>query len=329
MRALTAITVGLALTVWAAPALATQSVETLATTPGIPVLIEGVARDAAGDLVLSSVHHAKLVRLANDGSLVPFGPEGRQAMFGLVADPARGSLWVASSPSDNDDLTDRPAELLQIDAATGEVRAAFAAEGLEHAFGDVALRPDGAVFVGDTKGRQILVLRPGAAALEVLAALPESGSPQGMVVSPDGRWLVFSDYGSGLHRIEIAGGRYERRDFTAETFTPLPGPEGAELRGIDGLARNGDRIVAIQNGTRTQRVLSLTMTPDWSAVTAREALVEGAPLSEPTTGFVEDDSLVFVSRSQWTDFGPDGRPTSATPAPAVVSRLSLSPEPQP
>lgn len=329
MRALTAITVGLALTVWAAPALATQPVETLATTPEVPLLIEGVARDAAGDLVLSSVHHAKLVRLANDGSLVPFGPEGRQAMFGLVADPARGSLWVASSPSDNDDLADRPAELLQIDAATGEVRAAYAADGLEHAFGDVAVGPDGAVFVGDTKARQVLVLRPGGTALDVLAALPEHGSPQGMVVSPDGRWLVFSDYVTGLHRLDIGAGRQERRDFTAETFTPLPGPEGTELRGIDGLARHGDRIIAIQNGTRTPRVLQLTLNADWSAITAHLALVEGPPLSEPTTGFVEGESLVFVSRSQWTDFGPDGRPTSATPAPAVVSRLSLSPEPQP
>ena len=329
MRALTALMAGLALIAGATPGLALQPVETLATTPGVPLLIEGVARDAAGGLVLSSVHRGNLVRVTKDGSLVPFGPEGRQAMFGLVADPAGGSLWVASSPSDNDDRADHPAELLQIDAATGEVRATYAADGPEHAFGDVAVGPDGAVFVGDTRGRRILVLRPGAAALEVLAALPESGSPQGIVVSPDGRWLVFSNYGSGLHRIEIAGGRYERRDFTAETFTPLPGPEGAELRGIDGLARHGDTIIAIQNGTRTQRVLSLTMTPDWSAVTAREALIEGAPLSEPTTGFVEGDALIFVSRSQWTDFGPDGRPTSATPAPAVVSRLSLSPETRP
>ena len=69
---------------------------------------------------------------------------------------------------------------------------------------------------------------------------------------------------------------------------------------------------------------SVVRNADGSAVTAREALVEGPPLSEPTTGFVEGDSFVFVSRSQWTDFGPDGKPTSAAPAPAVISRLSLA-----
>jgi hypothetical protein len=293
------------------------------------LLIEGVARDGAGALILSSVHEGRLMRVAGDGALHAFGPAGRQAMFGIVADPARGALWVASSPSDNDDQPDRPAELLRIDAATGEVRAAHAADGPDHAFGDVGLGPDGAIFVGDTRAAQVLVLRPGGTALEVLAALPERGSPQGMAVSPDGRWLVFSDYGTGLHRLDIGGGRYERRDFTVESFTPLPGPEGAELRGIDGLVRSGDRIIAIQNGTRTQRVLRLTLDADWSAVTVREALIEGAPLSEPTTGFVEGDSLVFVSRSQWTDFGPDGRPTTATPAPALIGRLPLSPGPRP
>ncbi|MDP3803440.1 SMP-30/gluconolactonase/LRE family protein [Brevundimonas sp.] len=311
-----------------AGAAAAQSPETLVTTPSEPLLIESVARGADGGLILSSIHKARLMRVGADGALTPFGPEDRQAMFGLAADPARGDLWVASSPSPADERTDGPAELIRIDAATGAVRAAHAADGLEHAYGDVAVGPDGTVFVADSKGRRILALRPGAANPEPLALLSGQGSPQGMAVSADGRWLVFADYRSGLHRIDLSEG-YAARDFTAAPPPALPGPEGAELRGIDGLARHGDHIIAIQNGTRTHRVLRLTLNADWSAVTARDPVIEGPPLEEPTTGFVEGDSLVFVSRSQWTDFGPDGRPTTATPAPAVVSRLSLSPEPLP
>lgn len=321
MRTLIGSILALALAAGAGQASARQALETLATTPNIPVLIEGVARDADGALVMSSVRWGILRRVAPDGALTPFGPEG-QAMFGLVADPARGVLWVASSPSNIDGQEDRPGELLRLDARTGTLTGTYAAEGPDHAFGDVAVGPDGAVFVGDTKSQQVLVLAPGAARLEVLADLPETGSPQGMAVSADGRWLVFSDYRSGLHRLDLSQG-YGRRDFTPETFIPLAAPEGSELRGIDGLARQGDRIIAIQNGTRTPRVLRLTLADDWSAVTAREALIEGDPLSEPTTGFVEGDALVFVSRSQWTDFGPDGRPTSTEPAPAVISRLPL------
>lgn len=298
-----------------------QSLETLAVTNDHPWLIEGVARGADGALVLSSVKWGVLRRVSPDGALVPFGPEG-QGMFGLVADPARGALWVASSPTNIDGQEDRPAELIRLDARTGETAAVYTAEGPDHAFGDVALGPDGAVFVGDTKAQQILVLTPGATRLDVLVALPSNGSPQGMAVSADGRWLIFSDYRTGLHRLDLSQG-YRRHDFTTETSAPLTAPEGAELRGIDGLARQGDAIIAIQNGTRTHRVLRLTLSDDWSAVVAREALLEGAPLEEPTTGFVEGDGLVFVSRSQWTDFGPDGRPRTPTPAPAAISRLPL------
>ena len=89
---------------------------------------------------------------------------------------------------------------------------------------------------------------------------------------------------------------------------PVAAPAEAELRGLDGLA--------------------LALSPDWTAVTAVEVLAEGPPLSEPTTGVIGGGGLVFVSRSQWTDFGPDGQPRSPDPEPAVVSRLPL-PEPRP
>lgn len=311
-----------------AGATAAQTPDPLVTTPSEPLLIESVARGPDGALIVSSIHKGRLMRVGADGTLAPFGPEGRQAMFGLAADPAHGVLWVASSPSPADEQTDRPAELIQLDAATGAVRASYAAQGLEHAWGDLAVGPDGTVFVADSKGQRILALRPGAANPEPLAILSGRASPQGMAVSADGRWLVFADYSSGLHRIDLSEG-YAARDFSAAPSSPLPGPEGVELRGIDGLARYGDQIIAIQNGTRTHRVLRLTLNADWSAVMDRDAVVEGPPLEEPTTGFVEGDALIFVSRSQWTDFGPDGQPTSATPAPAVVSRLPLIPETRP
>jgi sugar lactone lactonase YvrE len=195
-------------------------------------------------------------------------------------------------------------------------------EGIGHRFGDVAVGPDGTAYVADIKALKIWRWRPGGQ-IETLAVLPERASPQGMAVSADGRWLVAADYRDGLHRLDLSQGPVT---LTPETWQALAKPDEGELRGIDGLARHGDTILALQNGTQTNRVLRLTMNADWSAVTAREALVEGLPLNDPTTGFVEGDALIFVSRSQWTDFGRDG-PTTQTPAPAVISRLSLSKEP--
>lgn len=314
------LALALALLASPAPAHAQAAPEPLARTAAEPVLVEGVAFDAGGRLLVSSIHRAGVFRLGDDGVLERFSPEGAsQGVFGLVADPARGWLWAASSDSPYDTAEGQGAALLKLDLATGRLLARYEAGDGEHAFGDVALGPDGTVYVSDSAARQVLRLAPGAGGLEVLTTFPERGSPQGLAVWPEGGWLLVADYPTGLHRVLLETG--ER--------SLLAGPEGVELRGLDGLALAPDgRLVAIQNGTRTQRVLLLTLSPDWTAVVAAQALAEGPPLFEPTTGLVGAGGLVFVSRSQWTDFGPDGAPRAATPEPAVISRLPL-PEPRP
>lgn len=316
---------GLALALVAGAASA-QTLTTLVTTPAEPVAIESVARSADGTLILSSVWQGRLYRAEGDGGLTTILEDSELGFYGLAADPERGVLYAVSA--------ERPGRagpggtsLLRIDRAGGAVIDRAMSPDPMSRFGDVAVGPDGSAYVADIRALKIFVWRPGRA-LETLAVLPERASPQGMAVSADGRWLVFADYRNGLHRIDLAAVAQGPATLTAETYQPMTPPDAGELRGIDGLARHGDSILAMQNGTRTHRVLRLTMNGDWSAVTARQALVEGAPLSDPTTGFVEGDDLIFVSRSQWTDFGRDG-PTTPTPAPAVVSRLSLIPETRP
>lgn len=325
MRTLAKVT-GLALTLMAGAASA-QSLETLVTTSAEPVTIESVARGADGSLILSSVWLGRLYRAEADGrltSILEADPE--MGFYGLAADPERGVLYAVSAERPSR-TGPRGTSLLKIDLATGAVLDRATPPVPEHRFGDVAVGPDGSAYVADLRGLKIFVWRPGRA-LEPLVILPERASPQGMAVSADGRWLVFADYRNGLHRIDLAAAARGPLTLTTETYQPLTPPDAGELRGIDGLARRGDTILAMQNGTQTHRVLRVTMNADWSAITAREALHEGAPLDDPTTGFIEGDSLIFVSRSQWSDFNLDGA-TTATPAPAVVSRLSLTPETRP
>lgn len=325
MRALAKVT-GLALALIAGAASA-QSLETLVATPAEPVTIESVARGADGALILSSVWLGRLYRAEADGrltTLLEADPE--MGFYGLAADPERGVLYAVSAERPTR-TGPKGTSLLKIDLATGAVLDRATPEAPLHRFGDVAVGPDGSAYVVDVRAGRIFVWRPGQA-LETLAIVPADASPQGMAVSPDGRWLVVADYRSGLHRIDLAAAAGGPLTFTTETYLPMTPPDEGELRGIDGLSRHGDTLLALQNGTQTHRVLRVTMSPDWSAITRREAMHEGAPLDDPTTGFVEGDSLIFVSRSQWTDFTMDGFKVP-NPAPAVVSRMFLAPETQP
>ena len=293
-----------------------EGLTVLARSPQQPLLLESVALDSAGRLLVSSIHQAGVYRLDMDGTLVRWTDEGdTHGVFGMVADRARGDLWITTSNTIYDTIEgDSGTALVKLELETGDVQAVYAMPEAGHQLSDVALGPDGTVFVSDATGGAVYMLSPGSNRLEHLVDAPERASPQGLVVSEDGRWLIFANYGTGLHRVVVETGAMQTVRI----------PEGVEVRGLDGLALYRNRIVAIQNGTQTQRVLALRLSPDWTAITERTALFEGQPLSEPTTGFISGDNFIFISRSQWTDFGQDGAPETPTPAPAVVSRIALN-----
>jgi len=61
-------------------------------------------------------------------------------------------------------------------------------------------------------------------------------------------------------------------------------------------------------------VLKLTQDAGWTSILAVEVLAANLPMiDEPTTGLVRNRELVFVSRSQWSDFDGDGAQRRRSP----------------
>lgn len=289
-----------------------------------PVLAEGVAHDPrTGRLLVSQVHGRKIVTIGGDGAISAFTAPADDVwgVFGLAADPSRRTLWAltAATPQARDipaDLLGATA-LLRIDLDTGQVLARHvpSADGVKRQFGDLALGPDGAVYVSNSLGGEVWRLKPGAGALDRLVASPEIGSAQGLAVTADAAHLVVADYSSGLHRIDLASG--------AETAVETPAD--LTLLGVDGLVRDGDGLIVVQNGVNPQRILRLALSPDGARVTAATVLAANLPqLDEPTGGAMLDGRFVFVARSQWSDFGDDGLKTPA-PAPAQIVSVQVRP----
>lgn len=292
--------------------------EPIVQTRAEPILVESVAFDARDRMLVSAIHKPGIFRIARDGRLVRWSRGGGAALrnvaiFGIVADPARNALWAATHVTTyGGSMTIGPA-LLKFDLRTGRLlQVAGGGEGAS-TFGDVALGPDGTVFVSDSGSGVVFKLAPGAAALAKVIELDvPRPSPQGLVVSDDGRTLLFANYGDGLHRVDLATGAHTR----------VLDAAGQSPRGIDGVARRGDDLILVHNATQPARVLRVTLNADWTAIRSSETLAEGAPMAEPTGGVVRGDDFVFVSRSQWTDFDKDGRPKPDL-KPAIVSRLHL------
>ncbi|MCS6627522.1 hypothetical protein N0B44_31920 [Roseibacterium beibuensis] len=292
----------------------------LAAIPG-GGLVESVAWDEArGRWLVATIRDRTIVALDDAGAVSPFlAPEAEiGGVLGLAMDAPAGVLWAATAPlppAVHGRAADAPplaSALLKIDASSGRVLARYPAPGADQMLGDVTLAPDGTVYVA---GGDLFQLKPGSEALEVLLPAGQMRSPQGMAVTPDGAALIAADYSSGLWRVERASGVAAR----------LEAPANASLIGIDGLISDGRFVYALQNGTAPQRVLRLTLDAGWRRIEAVEVLAANLPaIDEPTTGMIHDGDLVFVSRSQWSEFDGAGAPRSPTPEPALISRLRLN-----
>lgn len=288
-----------------------------------PVLAESLVRDVANDRwLISQVAGRTIVSVADDGTVSPWlqPHPAVSGVVGLALDKTRGILWATTAPlppAVHGRSDEAPATaLLQIDLTTGRVEQVYEAssDDRDHGFGDLAVGPAGEVYVADgTSGGVYRLDAPGSQLRPFVTDV--FGSPQGMVVLRD--HLFVADYSSGLWRVPLSGGTPAR----------LAAPPEASLIGIDGLATDGTRLFAIQNGVAPQRVLGLSLMPDHSEIAIVGVLAANLPgLEEPTTGVVINGQLVFISRSQWNGFDREGAPQQMDLPPALISRLPLTPE---
>lgn len=279
---------------------------------------EGLAIEPKSGKTYLSALSRGAVNVVNNGVLNPLYslPDGVGA-YGLAL---RGDdLWVATSSGavtkGYDPAKPAVAEVLQIDRLSGQVKARFTDETAPRRFGDIfAGKTD--LYVSDGQKGEVLRLNNYSGAFEVLIPEGYMGSPQGLVENEAGNVLIVSDYSSGLYRINLDSGDMDR----------LEAPANITLLGIDGLARHGNDLIAVQNGIKPDRILRLRMSADWKTISRAETLVRGGEgLREPTGLQVVGNKLIFIARSQWSDVGADGAPLSVTPGPAIVGEIDLRP----
>jgi sugar lactone lactonase YvrE len=294
--------------------------------PGVTGLIEGIAwREKTGEFYFGDVNgRAVWIRNAA-GTLRRFTPEGDDLLgvFALAVDEARGALWAATSAvaamRGFESSMDGTAALAEIDLESGAIRQVIPVPGGgrdSHVLGDLALAPDGTVYLPDSGAAVIWRLSPGATTLERLAQSDEFMSLQGIVVLPSGNALIVADHANGLLAVDLGAGPSVRR---------LESPPNTTLIGLDGLALagNGD-VIAIQNGVRPNRVLRITLSDGAEQVGDVKILESGhLNMPAPSLGCIATDGQFFyVGNAGWTRFeGTNGAPTSPRLVPIFRTKL--------
>lgn len=302
-------------------ATAMAKAEVVARLDDPSLLIEDVAWDSRRRrFLVSSIHRRRILVLNAEGSLSEFARAGPQTwgFFGLAIDAARGRLWAttaASPTSEGFEAADSGrTALVAFDLATARqvARVELPRDGGKHVFGDLTLGRDGTVYVTESIGGGVYRLRPGRSTIDTLAAAGAFHSPQMPVMTTDGRLLI-ADYSRGLAALEIVSRR----------VTWLPKPRTLASGGIDGLYKDGKKLIAIQNGTAPRRVLELALDPGETRIVGWRVLEQASEwLGEPNHGTFVGHNFYFIGNSGWDRVGDDEvLQTPADARPAVLLRL--------
>lgn len=251
---------------------------------------EGIAVDArTGEAYVGSASEGHIWRIAPGAAQAELfqtgGAVGRQGAFGMKVDPA-GRLWVAGGPQGS---------VAVVDLATGATRAQLKGPASSHGFiNDLALAPDGHVYVTDSfrpvlfRVRQALDGPPTLEPWLDLQATPIRYQPNqfnlnGIVASPDGRWLL---------AIQSVTGQLWRIDVAARSASEVR-VEGGELRQGDGLVlRGASELYVVRNAPN--EIARVELSANWESARVVQRIAD-ARFKYPTTAAVGPGGLMVVN----------------------------------
>lgn len=286
---------------------------------------EGIAYDEdSGAFFLSSVHQRRILKSPRSGensSLIGSARHGIWSVLGMQVESSRNRLWAASSALPEmegfGEENRGRAGLFAFDVDSGTLRAKFLLpkDGKEHVLGDVLVASTGELYTTDSAAGVLYEVSRKDGKYTALTASGALESPQGLTFSKDKKKIYLADYNRGLFRF----------DLEKKTLERVAVPDDICAYGIDGLYRYQNTLVAIQNGTRPNRVVQFQLDDAGLAVTDMKLLSANHPdFDEPTLGLIKKGIFFFVANSQWNRVGADHKlPPEDQMRRPVVLRIDL------
>ena len=246
-------------------------------------LIEGVASDGR-TIFVSSVIDRTVLACRTSCRVFARLPDPLHPL-GLTWDSTRQRLWIAADcpPLPGFAKCDRGA-LVGLDRS-GRIRERLIPEGESFHSGDVS-SAGGNIFIGDAMNGAVYWLKPGAKQLGVLLPPKIGKSAQGSALDASGQALIVADYSQGVASINLATGKR----------TLLLREDGKALRGVDGLARCGDRYIGVFNGAQPNELLSFAVKGDRISV---GEIYAGPALPAPTQLAFHGGRLLIAGDGDW------------------------------
>ncbi|MES2811546.1 MAG: hypothetical protein V4670_03665 [Bacteroidota bacterium] len=221
------------------------------------------------------------------------------SVLAIKADADEKVLWVTSSAMPemkgyNSNLEGK-SEVLKIDIKTKKILQRFALEG-NHVLGDLVIDKNGTVFVSDSGEATIFKISNDK--LEVWLDLKkEAFNLQGLTFNDKQSELFIADYLKGILRINVSNP-------TDRNW--LKFPNGATIKGIDGLLWYKKSVLAIHNGVKPIRIMQYFLN-DGNEIVSAKVLDNNRPeFNEPALGTLVGSKFYFFSNAPWKAYDKEG-----------------------
>lgn len=276
---------------------------------------EGIAHDKSGDsFYVGSVAQRKIVRIGRDGKVVAFSKpaDGLHEVLGMAIDQRKRLLYAVSTSGVS--VQDKPHNsVVRYDLATGAKSAEFIVPSARQ-LNDLAIHPDGSLFVTDSALGQVFRIDTASGQHSVFIPTGTLGGTNGIALSADATTLYIA-HSTGLARADVATAKVER----------INSPARQSLAAIDGLYVVDGDLVGIQSVTNPGRVIRISLGRANDVSHVETLLSHHHPdIDQPTTGAVVDGSLFLLAATQVSRYtGPGKIGDPATLREPVVLKVPL------
>jgi len=280
---------------------------------GSRVFPESITSDAAGNVYVGSIDGTIYRAAAGTGTAEPWirpsEHNGLTSLFGVLAEDARGLLWVCNNPPfGGPPQPGAKSGLKLFDLASGNYNANydFPGEG-PFACNDIAVEPDGTVYATDTAGGRIFVLAPKANELTLFVADPALVGIDGIAFASDGKMYINNVRQNSMQRVDRDGRAFA--GLTTLTLSePISGPDG--LRPV-----SGNRFLQAEG--QGNRVTYVDIAGDSATITPVKTGLESSPgvTRVGTTGYATEGKISYLFDPALRDKSPDPFIIRAFPLP--------------
>jgi DNA-binding beta-propeller fold protein YncE len=259
---------------------------------------EGIAFDkASNSFYVGSVAQRKIVRVGRDGKAVPFSKpsDGLHEVLGLAIDQRRRVLYAVSTSGVS--VQDKPHNsVVRYNLENGDKTAEFLVPAARQ-LNDLAIHPDGSLFVTDSVLGQVFRIDTHTGRHTVFIATGSLGGTNGVALSGDGATLYIA-HSTGIARADVASGKVER----------IASPARQSLAAIDGLYFLDGDLLGVQSITNPGRVIRIGLNKAHEVTRVDTLLSHHHPdIDQPTTGVVAGDAFHLLATTQVSRYTGPGK----------------------